>query len=287
MTRQQVKAFACLVATLVVGGCSPAATAVRSAADRPTPGTTIVSLTFDDGYAEQLAAVEILAEHRLRGTFYINDGVVGQSARFMSWRQIRSLAAAGHEIGGHTIDHPHLSQLGAEAQRHEICDDRATLLKLGFSVASFAYPYGETDPPAESVVKSCGYNSGRDVSGLVNGGDCSDCPLANPLPVPDPYRIRGNSSTSTLALYKQYVTQAGRAKGKVYVPLTFHHVCEPCTGPPTDERISPRDFDTFVTWLKDQQSVQVKTVHEVIGGPLRPAVGTPVQSTLRRAAGDR
>ena len=286
MTRQRVVVLSCLVAALVAAGVFAVRRppAVTSAADRPTPGTTVVSLTFDDGFAVQSAAVEILAKHRLRGTFYINSGVVGQSARYMSWPQIRSLVAAGHEIAGHTIDHPHLSQLGAEALRHEICDDRATLLQLGFSVTDFAYPYAEKPPLAKSLVKSCGYNSARDVSGLVDRGDCSDCPMANPLPVPDPYRIRGNSSTSTLRLFQQYVTQAGQVKGRVYVPLTFHHICDPCTGPPTDERISPRDFDTFMTWLKGQPSVQVRTVHEVMGGPLRPAVGTPIQSTLRRAA---
>lgn len=286
MTRPRVVVLSCLVVALVAAGVFALSrpSGVTSAAERPTPGTTIVSLTFDDGFAVQSAAVEILAKHQLRGTFYINSGVVGQSARYMSWAQVRSIAAAGHEIAGHTIDHPHLSQLGEADQRHQICDDRATLLELGFSVTSFAYPYGETNPPAESLAKSCGYNSGRDVSGLVDRGDCSECPLANPLPVPDPYRIRGNSSTSTLELLQQYVTQAGQVKGRVYVPLTFHHICDPCTGPPTDERISPRDFDTFTTWLKRQPSVQVKTVHEVIGGPLRPAVGTPIQLALRRAA---
>ena len=296
MTRQRAVALACLVAALVMAGVfavrrSPAVTSTadrptpETTADRPAPDTTIVSLTFDDGFAVQSAAVDILAKHQLRGTFYINSGVVGQSARYMSWPQIRSLAAAGHEIAGHTIDHPHLSQLGAEALRHEICDDRATFLKLGFSVTDFAYPYAEKPPLAKSLVKSCGYNSARDVSGLVDRGDCSDCPLANPLPVPDPYRIRGNSSTSTLKLFQQYVAQARQVKGTVYVPLTFHHICDPCTGPPTDERISPKDFDTLMTWLKGQPSVQVRTVHEVMGGPLRPAVGTPIQSALRRAEG--
>jgi peptidoglycan/xylan/chitin deacetylase (PgdA/CDA1 family) len=273
------------VAIVVLAGFFAATRPSTSTADRrPPAGTTIVSLTFDDAFTEQMTAVKILAEHRLRGTFYINDGVIGQSARYMSWAQIRSIAAAGHEIGGHTITHAHLSQLDAEAQRHEICDDRATLLKLGFSVTNFAYPYGETDAPAESIVKSCGYNSGRDISGLRQPNDCTDCPLANPVPVADPYRIRGNSSTSTLKLFQEYVTQAGRMGGTVYVPLTFHHICDPCNDPPTDELISPKDFETFVTWLKNQPLVQVKTVHEVIGGPLRPAVGTPLQSTLRRAA---
>lgn len=64
------------------------------------PGSVLVSLTFDDGFADQQAAVELLAKHELAGTFYVNDGAVGTPA-YMTWPQIRALAAAGHEIGGH------------------------------------------------------------------------------------------------------------------------------------------------------------------------------------------
>jgi peptidoglycan/xylan/chitin deacetylase (PgdA/CDA1 family) len=210
-------------------------------------GTTIVSLTFDDGWRSQLAAVRSMARHRMHGTFYITDGSVGDRS-YLSWREIRSLASAGHEIGGHTVDHPHLSELGREDQREQICVNRERLLERGFEVTSFAYPFGEADPPLGTIVKECGYNSGRDTSGLVDRDSCHECPLANPLPVPDPYRIRVSSAVTTPENLRAYVRQASREKGRTFVPLVSHHICDPgCKGRDTEERISAGEFDAFLT----------------------------------------
>lgn len=63
-----------------------------------------VSLTFDDGMPSQLdRAVPILAENGLHGTFYVNP-------RGPAWRGLlapwKAVAAAGHEVGNHTVNHP-------------------------------------------------------------------------------------------------------------------------------------------------------------------------------------
>ena len=36
----------------------------------PSGATTVVSLTFDDGYASQINAQRLLAQHHMNGTFY-------------------------------------------------------------------------------------------------------------------------------------------------------------------------------------------------------------------------
>ena len=200
----------------------------------------------------------------MRGTFYIIDSAIGD-ARYLTWPQVRALADAGHEIGGHTVTHPHLQSLSPQDQRAEICDNRATLIRRGFRVTDFSYPYGEADPPLPSVARRCGYTTARDATGLVDHGDCSDCPLANQLPLEEPYRIRGNSSTTRPALLREYVTQAGTMKGRVLVPLNFHHICAPCTGPPTDERISPKALDVFLGWLDRQPATKVRTIAQATG----------------------
>jgi hypothetical protein len=232
---------------------------------RQTKGTTIVALTFDDGYGSQLTAANLLNKHSMRGTFYIIDSALG-GGRYMTWPQVRQLADAGNEIGGHTVTHPHLEGMSLQDQRAEICNNRATLTERGFTVTDFAYPYGEADPPLPSVARRCGYTTARDVSGLVNQGDCTDCPKANQLPLEEPHRIRGNSSTTRPALLREYVTQAGTVKGKVLVPLIFHHICDPCTGDPTDEQISPTDLDLFLTWLDNQPSTKTQTIAQATGG---------------------
>jgi peptidoglycan/xylan/chitin deacetylase (PgdA/CDA1 family) len=61
----------------------------------------------------------------------------------MTTQQIRVLAAAGMEIGAHTVDHPILRSLSLAEAREEIAGGRAALEKVvGHAVTSFAYPNG-------------------------------------------------------------------------------------------------------------------------------------------------
>ena len=58
--------------------------------------------------------------------------------------EVRSLAAAGMEVGAHTLTHPLLSQLPAEAAWTEIAESRARLEQLiGRPVWALAYPFGD------------------------------------------------------------------------------------------------------------------------------------------------
>ena len=82
-----------------------------------------MSLTFDDGRASQDRARRILAGHGLVGTFYVNSGLVGEP-RYLGWDEVDALAADAHEIGGHTVSHPHLPEVPVEDARREIGADR-------------------------------------------------------------------------------------------------------------------------------------------------------------------
>jgi hypothetical protein len=63
-----------------------------------------VSLTFDDGTPNQLEkAVPVLDEFGLKGTFYIPPRGDNWRSRLAPWREV---AAAGHEIGNHSLTHP-------------------------------------------------------------------------------------------------------------------------------------------------------------------------------------
>ena len=41
----------------------------------------MVSLTFDDGYASQINAQRLLAQHHMKGTFFIPSGFIGLQGR--------------------------------------------------------------------------------------------------------------------------------------------------------------------------------------------------------------
>ena len=83
---------------------------------------TVVSLAFDDGTAGQVNAAAQLQTRGLRGTFYINSANIGSpDPYFMTWAQLDTIAAAGHEVAGHTLTHKRLTDLTAAQQRSEIC----------------------------------------------------------------------------------------------------------------------------------------------------------------------
>ncbi|HEX9019555.1 MAG TPA: polysaccharide deacetylase family protein [Anaerolineaceae bacterium] len=228
---------------------------------RYTRPRTIVSITFDDGYADQWAGQSILRLHGMRGTFYIISGRVGQPG-YMTWEQLTALRDQGSEVGGHTITHPNLKTLQGYALRHEICDGRVALMSHGFSVTSFAYTYGNFDRTTEQVVAECGFNSGRSVNGRLES-----------IPPAQPYNLRAwdaVQTTTTLTDLRGYVKQAERAGGG-WVDLIFHHVCTGCD----PYSITPKDFSAFLDWLRQREpdGTVVRTVGEVMGGEVQPAIG--------------
>src|SRR3990172_7276928 len=77
---------------------------------------TVVSISFDDGYAEGTQAAAMLEARGMRATYFIISGYIGQNG-YLTVDQLRGLQAAGHEIGGHTVTHPHLVAL-AEDEAH-------------------------------------------------------------------------------------------------------------------------------------------------------------------------
>lgn len=64
----------------------------------------------------------------------------------MSREQVRAIAAAGMDIGGHTVTHPILARLPDAAAEREIREGKAALEELtGAPVTLFAYPNGQPD----------------------------------------------------------------------------------------------------------------------------------------------
>ncbi|WP_432560973.1 polysaccharide deacetylase family protein [Kineococcus sp. SYSU DK003] len=241
----------------------------------PRPGETVVSLTFDDGFKTQEAAAEVLAGRGMPGTFYVNAGSLGYPA-YLTVDQVRGIAAMGHEIGGHGLDHDRLTEMPPAAVRAQVCVDRATLAALGLDVRSFAYPYGAVSEQVRQVVQDCGYSSARAASGLWDSPtECDSCPRAEDPATMDTWKIRTSGTATTPDLLRQRVEQAEQAGGG-WVPLVFHHVC---TCPEKAEAgISPGDFTAFVEWLAARPAgTRVATVAQVAGGDPRPVVGAPLQ----------
>jgi Polysaccharide deacetylase len=237
-----------------------------------------VSLTFDDSNADQMPAEQQMKSLGLHGTFYTVSGWINQPS-YQTLAQVQQIAADGNEIAGHTIQHPDLPTLPADEQMREICNDRVNLFNLGFQVTDFAYPFADADT-SETDASACGYNSARGLGDVVDPeGDCPGCVFAEKLTnQPDKFYLRAPDevdSTWTLAQMEAEVTNA-QSHGGGWVILTYHHICSDIGAAdcPADLSTTPATFNAFTTWLAGQTShgVTVKTVKQVIGGTVKPAV---------------
>ena len=117
-----------------------------AAAEPSDTPPTLVSLTFDDGFASQINAQRLLAQHNMKGTFFVPSGFIGLEARLTIEQIVLTIQADGNEIGGHTVNHLHLPMLDPAEQARQICDDRVALAHDGLTVTSFAYPYASSIP---------------------------------------------------------------------------------------------------------------------------------------------
>src|SRR3984893_2298211 len=161
--------------------------AARSAGHAATQ-RTVVSFTFDDGDADQMAAARVLHRYGMSGTFYIITGAVG-APNYMTLYDLHTLAAEGDEVTGHTVSHLEVSHVTAAEARRQVCDGRNTLIRWGFLSTSFAFPGGSYSPATEVIVRECGFNSARTVIGLRSPG-CPHCTAAETIPPKNPYAIR-------------------------------------------------------------------------------------------------
>ncbi len=250
----------------------PAAGPAAGDARVTAPPRTVVSLTFDDGDADQMAAARVLGRYGLPATYYIITGAIGAPG-YMTLADLRELAASGNEIGGHTVSHLDLTAVAPAEARRQVCQSRQTLAAWGFRAVSFAYPGGGYDPAAEAIVAACGYSTARITDGLSWSG-CPACRVTETVPPANPYAVRtpGQVDASwTLADLENAVLTAQRSGGG-WLPLIFHHAC--AAGQCGGLSISTPVLGAFARWLSAQRDsgIVVRTVADVASGPVRPLV---------------
>jgi peptidoglycan/xylan/chitin deacetylase (PgdA/CDA1 family) len=136
------------LATLAAGGCAYAGMSPTSqifgrclvAPRNPQQ----IALTYDDGpndpYTQQL--LDLLAEHGIHATFFLLGGFARQRPDL-----VRSIAAAGHQIGNHSMTHPVLLLRSPRRVRAELQGCNAALEDaLGQRVRWFRPPHGARRP---------------------------------------------------------------------------------------------------------------------------------------------
>ena len=237
----------------------------------PAQAETVVSLTFDDGREDQRQVLPMLAQHGMRASFFVISDRVGREG-YLTVQELRSLHAAGHEVGGHSLHHDELATLSPEVQREEVCQDRTRLLGWGLPVTTFAYPFGSDDEEVHKVVKACGYSAARDVHGLRDS--CGSCPIAESIPPANLFAVRAAETVThnhSLQNMQAWVT-AAEDSGGGWVPLVFHRILEDCNG--QTYCVQPSTLRALIDWLAARAPLgtHVRTVREVVGGEELPAV---------------
>jgi peptidoglycan/xylan/chitin deacetylase (PgdA/CDA1 family) len=112
-------------AQFVAGGIGArAARLLHGNAGPPGPRPKLIALTFDDGPypVDTPLLLDTLAELRVPATFFL-IGRDGEQYPDL----VRRIAAAGNEIGDHTLTHPDLDRLDPAAVRHELDAGAAVL----------------------------------------------------------------------------------------------------------------------------------------------------------------
>ncbi len=117
----------------------------------PNGKRAAVSLTFDDARPSQVdRGVPILNARGARATFYLSPANIAQ--RGAQWKEA---AAAGHEMGNHTLSHPctgnfpwsranALEDYTLERMERELMEASAIIRHtLGVTPQTFAYPCGQ------------------------------------------------------------------------------------------------------------------------------------------------
>lgn len=141
----------------------------------------VVSITFDDAYASIYEHAYPLLKRRgwPFTVFVATEPVHAQIPGFMSWQQLRAMAANGATIANHTHSHTHLvRRLPQENERQwltrvekEILGAQSILAsQLGQQHKLLAYPYGEYDDRIAERVAARGFIGFGQQSGAVRPG---------------------------------------------------------------------------------------------------------------------
>lgn len=119
-------------------------------------------LSFDDGQVADKQLVKLMNEYGLVGTFHLNSNKLG-TKNYLTKEEIKSLYK-GHEVSGHTANHPGLTTLSKIDVIYEVLEDRKELERLmGYPVRGMSYPFGNTNDFVIEAITGLGIEYARTV----------------------------------------------------------------------------------------------------------------------------
>ena len=132
------------------------------------------TLSSDDGITQDIRLTELMRKYRIKGTFHLNSGLMGdrdwliQPGIDVSHYKLRrdeiKEVYDGFEIAVHTMTHPDLTTVPSSMAAWEISENKRDLEALiGHPISGMSYPFGTYNDSVLETVRICGILYSRTV----------------------------------------------------------------------------------------------------------------------------
>ncbi len=126
-----------------------------------------LTLSYDDGVAQDIRLIEIMSKYGIRGTFNINSGCFGKEPALekgrMSAEQVQKLySATDNEVAIHGYKHLSLADVDSAVAARDVIEDRKCLEDMfGKIIKGMAYANGSYSDGVVEILRECGVNYAR------------------------------------------------------------------------------------------------------------------------------
>ena len=115
----------------------------------------LISISFDAAWGNEdtKKLLETLKKHNVKATFFMTGGWIEKYPD-----DVKAIAAAGHDLGNHSENHKHMSELSTEQCRDELMQPHDKVKKLtGKDMFLFRPPYGDYNDTLIRAAAECNY----------------------------------------------------------------------------------------------------------------------------------
>lgn len=115
----------------------------------------LISISFDAAWGNEDTPklLEVLKKHEVRATFFMTGGWIEKYPD-----DVKAIAEGGHDLGNHSENHKHMSQISAEECKEELMKPHEKVKKLtGKDMILFRPPFGDYNDTLINVCRENGY----------------------------------------------------------------------------------------------------------------------------------